>query len=401
MAGLGPPMEKHVALLPNHRRFNGATDEASACARISEPTDCQGFLSRWYNLEETTLSVEITRLCSLRCPGCCVSQSSERLDSDFDDNFMDPKLMSTTLRFGRAVGISMIQFVGGEPVLYPRLNDCLSFAHRIGYKRIALTSNGADCWKTYDSLLACGLTDISFSLDGSCPDVHDRIRPSVSGKSSFISVIDNIGRTVNRSKTLGTTVRVNHTLFPGNKRDAEKMIRLAASLGVDAVRIHFAFPGDHFVEGQPAEVDITSWMILPEEWMDLVRLAEGLSRELGLPIQIPKVYGDLEIKKAIQKRPGYLQVRPDGTLLMCNTHDRLWDKHHRYFARIISERALAVNKSSVVFDKAGLGTCCKSMPFLLGGLPPFVRDQIRAAGGIGCIYLPSPLLSSLKPNMET
>ena len=90
--------------------------------------------------------------------------------------------------------------------------------------------------------------------------------------------------------------------------------------------------------------------------------------------------------------PPYLQVQSDGNLLMCHTHARLLDTRQKYFGRIINENQIELNEESVLFDPSVKGTCCKAIPRLIPLLPEEIQKKINDIGGLGCIYLPGPLI---------
>jgi sulfatase maturation enzyme AslB (radical SAM superfamily) len=351
------------------------------------------FLSRWYSLAETTFSIEVTNRCSLSCKGCWIFNTKERLEFPVSDHIMSPSQIKELLLFGRAVGLDKVQFVGGEPLLNAHLASFVSSARRFGFQRVAVTSNGVAPWARYENLVENGLTDLSFSLDGATKESHDRLRPAASGVSSFDKTIANIKRSVKEYMMDNLKIRINHTIYPGNFPEAESMIRLSAALGVKSIRVHFAFPGDIVFDEVQASSLIENWLIKPERWLIFVARCDSLHKELGIRIYIPQIYGFFEIDRIPLIRPGYLQVRPDNTLLMCNTHDRLPYSKQRWFARVTGADTIEVNEESIVFDNMHSSMCCKAIPILIKDFPKCVQAALETYGGLGCIYLPSPLIT--------
>lgn len=301
--------------------------------------------------------------------------------------------MEILLLFGRNVELDKVQFVGGEPLLNPHLASFITLARRLGFRRAAVTTNGIAPWARYRSLIENGLTDLSFSLDGANKEIHDRLRPTASGVSSFDKTIANIKRSVKEGLRNNLKTRINHTIFTDNFHEAENMIRLSASLGVHSIRIHFALPGDGISAGAHASSSIKDWLIKPDQWINLVSNCNSFSKELGIPIYIPQVFGYSEVDRIPYLRPGYLQVRPDNTLIMCNTHDRLPRSRQRWFARVLGEETIEVNNYSVVSNEASSSNCCKAIPLLISSYPKCVKAVIASSGGLGCTYLPSPLVT--------
>ena len=351
------------------------------------------FLSRWYSLDDTTFSIEVTNRCSLACKGCWIFNIKERLAFPVADAMLKPSQMRRLLIFGRTAGMNKVQFVGGEPLLNRELVSFVKMARKFGFQRAAVTTNGLSSWIQYRQLMENGLTDLSFSVDGSKKDSHDRLRPSKSGKSSFDKTIENIRKAVKLGENNHVKVRINHTLYPDNFHEAEAMIKLSASLGVHSMRIHYTLPGDGITDDRVSS-SLREWLINPLNWLTLVDKFETLGRKLGIRIYIPRVFGYSEVDRIPTIRPNYLQVRPDNTLLMCNTHDRLSDPELRWFARITGEDSLEINEKSIVYGQPASGICCRAIPVLIKDYPAGVRNLLKKNGGLGCIYLPSPLITN-------
>jgi sulfatase maturation enzyme AslB (radical SAM superfamily) len=219
------------------------------------------------------------------------------------------------------------------------------------------------------------------------------LRPSASGVSSFDKTIANIKWSVKKGLSANLKIRINHTLYPENFPEAESMIRLSASLGVHSVRIHYAFPGDGISEDSQSSSLLKDWLINPERWLKFAARCDTLYKELGIRIYIPRIFGLSEVDRIPTIRPGYLQVRPDDTLLMCNTHDRLANSKQRWFARVTGEEKIEINEQSIVFNKTSSSMCCRALPVLIENLPKRVRAALETYGGLGCIYIPSPLIT--------
>ena len=354
------------------------------------------FFELYYNLPNTTLSLELTYRCNLRCPGCWVKQNEYTLPSLSYNNQieMTREMIEKTLLMGRNLGIVRLQLIGGEPMLYPDLVQTVRKAILIGYRRVSITTNGVCSWKKLEEVIHAGITDISFSIDGSSSKVHDTIRPSLNGCSTFPITIENLRKTLTISKVVGLNVRVNHTLFPANYHNAEVMIRFVADLGVKMIRIHYAFPFpkfESFDSTQPVRNQGDSLcFISPSKWLAFQHCCTELSEQLGVEIVIPRVYGKDEVKHAEARKPSYLIVEPDGNLIICSTHGMVFQKERRNFATVVSDRSVLLNPHSLLFD-SGNSKCCKAIPHLVSQLPDKIRLRIEETGGIGCIYVKSPL----------
>lgn len=113
----------------------------------------------------TTLNVEVTNRCNLRCDYCPVNRSMARAKSDLPfERFTDLLERSPTVR-------TLLPFQWGEPLLHPRITEMVAFATARGV-RTYLTTNGTRLdAATSRALLRAGLERLTVSVDG--PDeVH-------------------------------------------------------------------------------------------------------------------------------------------------------------------------------------------------------------------------------------
>lgn len=158
------------------------------------------------------------------------------------------------------------------------------------------------------------------------------------------------------------------------------------------IRVHFTFPGDtkRMLKNRDMQRYDECASILPEDWLSLYNRCKTLSEQLGVEIQIARVYGTSEVVKAEVMKPPCLHVQSDGQLLMCSTHSRLPDKGRHAYATIVDENRIELNHDCVLFDSSSKGTCCKAIPELIKQLPNDIQGRITKSGGMGCIYLLNP-----------
>ena len=217
----------------------------------------------------------------------------------------------------------------------------------------------------------------------------------MNGKDTFSVTIDNLSKAVLYSKKCGFTVTVNHTIFPGNFHDTESMIRFVAGIGVKRCRFHFTFPGDSERNTAVKEEDMQNQdniaYIMPEDWVGLYNRCKSLSKELGIEIQIARVYGSSEVSKSKYMKPHCLHVQYRGELLMCNLYSRLSDSNRHTFATIVDGNQIKLNSDCALYDYTRDEACCNIMSEVTKQLPEYVSERINKVG-IGCIYLQqSPL----------
>lgn len=127
-------------------------------------------------------------------------------------------------------GLFAIRFSGGEPTIYPYLNDLVLYAKSKGAKKIAISSNGSASLDLYKQLIESGVNDFSISLDACCAEDCDKMTGGIKG--AWETVVSNI-----RELSKLTYVTVGVVLTDQNMESISGIIRFASDLGVADIRI--------------------------------------------------------------------------------------------------------------------------------------------------------------------
>lgn len=128
-----------------------------------------------------------------------------------------------------ADGLINLRFSGGEPLLYPSLEDLVCYAQDNGVERIALSTNGSFHPELYRCLVEAGVNDFSISLDACC---SEDVRKMSGGRATLDLVAQNIAILSKQ-----TYVTVGIVLTPDNINSMVETVIYADSLGVDDIRI--------------------------------------------------------------------------------------------------------------------------------------------------------------------
>jgi MoaA/NifB/PqqE/SkfB family radical SAM enzyme len=176
------------------------------------------------------LWVEITNGCNLNC-GHCYSDSfpgSGRRDTLDHANYL------RVLEEAAEAGLSIVQFIGGEPFLYKRLPELVVRAQQLGFERVEIFSNltvpRPDVLDVIDPLIAT----LATSIYSDSSVVHDRITRRL---GSFVKTLSGIRTAVSK----GILVRAGFIEMEQNEghfdRTAARMYALGvSSVGHDRVR---------------------------------------------------------------------------------------------------------------------------------------------------------------------
>ena len=108
----------------------------------------------------------LTDRCQLKCKYC------RGIIKDFCGD-INLKLAKDIISLWARDDLENIRFSGGEPTLYPNLNELVKFSRENNIKRIAISTNGTASLDKYKRLIDNGCSDFSISIDGGCCSVGD------------------------------------------------------------------------------------------------------------------------------------------------------------------------------------------------------------------------------------
>lgn len=121
--------------------------------------------------EAISLRVSLTERCQLRCQYCRPAGACPPPGS--------PLPAATWLQrieaISGAVTVSKLRFTGGEPLLYPQLEDLVAGCASLGIPDLAMTTNGIGLARRTEALRRGGLCRINVSLDCLDPRIYRRM----------------------------------------------------------------------------------------------------------------------------------------------------------------------------------------------------------------------------------
>ena len=118
----------------------------------------------------TSLIIEPTNTCNLRCTFCFVTEGMTR-----DEGFMDLKLFKKVIDDTPDLE-HLCMHNWGEPLLHKEIFEMFDYAHQAGVKHIVMNTNGTLLTdKMINKIIESPLNIIRFSIDGSA-DTFKRIR---------------------------------------------------------------------------------------------------------------------------------------------------------------------------------------------------------------------------------
>ena len=146
--------------------------------------------------------LKITGICDLHCSFC--SQFKEKI------NNMSLKNAKELLKKLKNLGVTSINYTGGEPLLYKNIEDLLRYGYNLGFEQ-TLVTNGVHLFDNIELLKYVNI--IGISLHGK-EKTHDKL----CGKTGTYKIVtDNIDRIIKEYPNI--KILINYTLNKDNIND--------------------------------------------------------------------------------------------------------------------------------------------------------------------------------------
>lgn len=251
------------------------------------------------------LFFHILTACNLSCRHCYINREQHGTNML---SIEDIRRWLGIFHGGRVEETNVI-FLGGEPTLHPDLPEAIRFARGLGYSSITIDTNGFLFHDFLDRVSAHEVDYLSFSLDGSCPEVNDPIR----GKGVFDVCTQNIRRAVQA----GFAVSSIFTVSRMNLHDLPNMPALLYELGVR--RFFIQVVG---IRGNSskltADVGPAALQLEQTEWVSVVPEVASYAASLGIHVTFPKVFlGKKDIFQCAGLVADNYFVFPNGRVYRC------------------------------------------------------------------------------------
>lgn len=88
------------------------------------------------NLPSGTMRIVLTTKCNYKCKYCFAEGEKNK-----DERILDLEKIKKIILIGKEFGINNIKLTGGEPLLYPYIEDLLNYIRKIGIMYVDLTTN--------------------------------------------------------------------------------------------------------------------------------------------------------------------------------------------------------------------------------------------------------------------
>jgi MoaA/NifB/PqqE/SkfB family radical SAM enzyme len=171
-----------------------------------------------YTMKPVICNYYLTYRCNAKC-GFCNIWEDRTVPASKE---APPEIVCVNLADMRELGVKVVDFTGGEPLLYAGLPEVLGCAKRYGL-RTTVTSNGILYPKRAREI--AGLVDIlQFSIDAADREGHD--------SSKGVRCYDAVVESVEAARSLGERPTFIHTVTDDNMPRVPDVMSFARSLGV-------------------------------------------------------------------------------------------------------------------------------------------------------------------------
>lgn len=210
------------------------------------------------------VNIALTERCNLHCPFCFHDYEGEA-DLDF-------ALLKDYLKQLAKMGTYCVQYSGGDPLLYPYLEEAIECSHEHGlYTRLS-TSGSALTFTYAKRLKKVGLDCCHLSLNGSTQEIHNRTRDGFSETMEALRIVSEV--------EIPCTINwvANHENIP----DLIRVIEIAQSMNVKNIDI-LANKPSHTME-----------LLFPYNYDDLIQLKQ-LCEEYPEYLNVESCFNELQL----------------------------------------------------------------------------------------------------------
>lgn len=213
-------------------------------------------------IPKDVLHINLLDKCNLQCIHCSEEASPSQ------NHYIDRGTVMSLFSSLDGIGINRVVFMGGEPLLYPNVDEFIYTLNGMG-KEVKFDTNGTIVPKFIDNIPKSVVFRVS--LEGGI-ETNDRVR----GDGNFRKVIRNIG--VFRDKGFRSGIRM--TMFPFTKEsDMDELARIVKAYDLDLLKVGVIQPIGRSVNPEIHEMPVKHYLRLAESIREI-------SEKYGIKIKL-------------------------------------------------------------------------------------------------------------------
>jgi radical SAM protein with 4Fe4S-binding SPASM domain len=211
------------------------------------------------------IAFEVTRRCRYECKHCRANAGPQEQTELTTQQCK--KIISSLARFAKP----MLIFTGGEPMERPDIYELIGYAKMRGMRIVMATCGYLLDEAAMARLKKAGVSALSFSIDGSSADTHDKFRQN---EGAFNTAV----RAAQLARQMKMPFQINTTLRKLNAGEIIGIAELVKRLGAMCLDVFILVP-----TGRGSEID--------DAVLDPVQYEELLGELVGI-----KLKGDIKIR---------------------------------------------------------------------------------------------------------
>ncbi|MFB2920822.1 radical SAM/SPASM domain-containing protein [Aerosakkonema funiforme] len=259
------------------------------------------------------MSFAVNDICNATCEHCSFFNAVEEKSI----NILTLRQAQKLIKDAQELGVSVINFVGGEPLLHKELPEIIKAVNK-DFSTTILFTNGWHLEQRAAELKKAGLDSIYISIDAANPEKHDRFRNQP-------GLFDKAMRGIQTAKKLGFSVGISTTMTPESYRDGEldRIVKLGKKIGIHEVLVFDALPTGRYKERQDL-VDNNDWI------EEMIQSARKYNQNPNYPGVVFFAYFTSHRSVGCSCGTSYFYVSPYGDIMSC-------DFNHAKFGNILEE----------------------------------------------------------------
>jgi MoaA/NifB/PqqE/SkfB family radical SAM enzyme len=219
------------------------------------------------------------------------------------------------IKEAQELGVSVINFVGGEPLLRQDLPEIISSVDK-SLSTTVLFTNGSHLAERAAELKKAGLDSVYISLDAAEAEAHDRFRGK---KGLFQQALKGI----DRAKALGMSTGISCSITPEAFQAGElgRIIELGKRIGIHEVLVFDALPTGRY-KHRADLIDNPDWV------EEMIESLGPYNQDPGYPGVVAFAYMTSHRSVGCSCGTSYLYISPYGDVMSC-------DFNHAKFGNIL------------------------------------------------------------------
>lgn len=259
------------------------------------------------------MSFAINDVCNAVCEHCSFFTGVD----DKSRKVMNLEQSKTVIKEAQELGVSVINFVGGEPLLREDFPEILKSVNK-DLSTTVMFTNGLLLEEKIEALKKAGLDSVYISLDSSDPVIHDKFRGR---KGLFDAAVKGI----RKAKKIGMSTGISCCISPETflKGELDKIIELGKSIGIHEVVVFDAMPTGRYKHRKD--------LIDNHDWVEaMIQSTVKYNQDLSYPGVVLYAYATSHRSVGCSCGTSYLYVSPYGDIMSC-------DFNHVKFGNVLTE----------------------------------------------------------------